>query len=122
MNLTTDADADTTESTFNCDQCGRSLNAGPSFAFKPRARPSQRTRSSSGGEVNKCFRCALLHPPMLKRSLVAALVVGTVLTALNQGDTLLAGQWSNALYWKIPLTYCVPLMVATYGALTNSRK
>jgi hypothetical protein len=59
---------------------------------------------------------------MLKRSLIASLVVGTVLTALNQGDTLLSGQWSNALYWKIPLTYCVPFVVATYGALTNSRK
>jgi hypothetical protein len=59
---------------------------------------------------------------MLKRSLIASLVVGTVLTALNQGDILLSGQWSNALYWKIPLTYCVPFVVATYGALTNSRK
>jgi hypothetical protein len=28
-----------------------------------------------------------------------------VLTTLNQ----------NALYWKIPLTYCVPLIVATFG-------
>jgi hypothetical protein len=59
---------------------------------------------------------------MLKRSFLASLVVGTVLTVLNQGDILLAGQWSSALYWKIPLTYCVPFMVATYGALTNSRK
>jgi hypothetical protein len=59
---------------------------------------------------------------MLKRSFLASLVVGTVLTVLNQGDILFAGQWSNALYWKIPLTYCVPFMVATYGALTNSRK
>ena len=59
---------------------------------------------------------------MLKRSLMAAIVVGTVLTALNQGDTIAAGAWSSALYWKIPLTYCVPFLVATYGALTNSRK
>jgi len=59
---------------------------------------------------------------MLKRSAIASLVVGTILTALNQGDTLLTGQWSNALFWKIPLTYCVPFIVATYGALTNSRK
>ena len=59
---------------------------------------------------------------MLKRSLIAALVVGTVLTILNQGDALLSGQWNNALFWKIPLTFCVPFIVATYGALTNSRK
>jgi len=59
---------------------------------------------------------------MLRRSLVAALVVGTALTLLNQGDTLLSGQWNAALYWKIPLTYCVPFCVASYGALANSRK
>ena len=63
-----------------------------------------------------------MHRPMLKRSMIAALVVGTVLTVLNQGDTLISGQWNNALYWKIPLTYCVPFIVASYGALTNSRK
>jgi hypothetical protein len=54
--------------------------------------------------------------------MAAALVVGTVLTILNQGDILLSGQWNNALFWKIPLTFCVPFLVATYGALTNSRK
>jgi ABC-type methionine transport system permease subunit len=59
---------------------------------------------------------------LIKRSFIAGLVVGTILTALNQGDALLNGQWNNALYWKIPLTYCVPFIVATYGALTNSRQ
>ena len=122
MTLTTHAEADPTGATFNCDQCGRYLSAGRSFAFKTRGSGSPTAGMSLGKEVIKCFRCALLHFPMLKRSLAAAVVVGTVLTALNQGDTLLAGYWSNALYWKIPLTYCVPLMVATYGALTNSRK
>ena len=59
---------------------------------------------------------------MLRRSGMAAIFVGTVLTLLNQGDLLFSGHWSNAFYWKIPLTYCVPFLVATYGALTNSRK
>ena len=122
MNLATDAEVGPTGSTFNCDQCGRNLSAGRSFAFKTQGGHSTTVGMSLGREVIKCFRCALMHFPMLKRSLAAAVVVGTVLTALNQGDNLLAGHWSNALYWKIPLTYCVPLMVATYGALTNSRK
>jgi hypothetical protein len=34
---------------------------------------------------------------------------------------LLAGRWSPALAWKVPLTYLVPLVVATWGALLNSR-
>ena len=71
--------------------------------------------------VTKCLRCALRHWPMLRRSLLAGLLVGTVLTALNQGDAILHGQLSSALAWKIPLTYCVPFLVATYGALSNSR-
>jgi hypothetical protein len=64
-----------------------------------------------------CFTCALKHPPMLRRSSVIAVVVGTVLTAVNQGDVLLAGHWSPALAWKLPMTYAVPFIVATLGAL-----
>lgn len=59
---------------------------------------------------------------MLKKSLGACVVVGTLLTALNQGDILLTGEWNSALWWKIPLTYTVPFMVATYGAMVNNRK
>ena len=77
---------------------------------------------AEGKEITKCLRCALRHFAMLRRSLVAALVVGTALTLLNQGDTLLSGHWNAALYWKIPLTYCVPFCVASYGALSNGRK
>ena len=59
---------------------------------------------------------------MLRRSALVAVVVGTILTLLNQGDSLFSGVWSNALYWKIPLTYCVPFLVATYGALAAARR
>lgn len=60
---------------------------------------------------------AALTRTVLARSLRASLVVGTVLTALNQGDLLLVGTFPAALWWKIPLTYLVPFLVATYGAL-----
>ena len=100
----------------NCGSCGKDLGDSVTFAFRPPG-----AVEATGGSV-KCLLCALLHRPMLKRSAIAAVVVGTILTALNQGDLLLSGQWNSALYWKIPLTYCVPFMVATYGALTNSRR
>ncbi len=58
-----------------------------------------------------------LTRPIFLRSLRASLVVGTVLTALNQGDVLLRGDLPAALWWKVPLTYVVPFLVATYGAL-----
>ena len=98
-------------STATCRPCGRAIR-GSSYTFRP---------AGSVDGITKCLKCALRHWPMLRRSLVASVVVGTVLTALNQGDAILSGQLSGALAWKIPLTYCVPFLVATYGALSNSR-
>ena len=51
-----------------------------------------------------------------RRSLVVALVVGTLLNLINQGDALLRGA---PLDWlKLALTYLVPYGVATYGAVS----
>jgi len=52
---------------------------------------------------------------------LTAVVVGTALTAINQGNIILNGHFPAALYWKITLTYSVPFCVATWGALINSR-
>ena len=94
-----------------CANCGRTLHPGKIFAVKP---PS--------GETGKCFLCSLRHWPMFRVSLLTALVIGTVLTLLNQGDIILSGSWEKALYWKVPLTYGVPFLVATWGALSNGRR
>jgi len=105
-----------------CDRCGVRLRQGWVFTFKslrPRGPAVVLCRPT---DSVRCVWCALKHPALLRRSLIASVVVGTVLTLLNQGDTLLSGHWSNALYWKIPLTYCVPFIVATYGALSNNRQ
>jgi hypothetical protein len=68
-----------------------------------------------------CVVCTARHRPLLRRSFFTALVVGTILVAINQGNILIEGEFPAVLYWKIPLTYCVPFMVATWGALINSR-
>lgn len=70
----------------------------------------------------RCLACALRFWPMLRRSFLTALVVGTLLTAINQGPAIVAGNLPGSLTWKIPLTYCVPFGVATWGALINSRR
>ncbi len=62
---------------------------------------------------------AALSPAMARRSLVLAVVVGTVLNAINQGDVLLAGGTVNWL--KVGLTYVVPFCVSTYGAFCACR-
>ncbi len=50
-------------------------------------------------------------------SMQVALVVGTILNAINQGDALLGG--GPVVWWKLVLTYCVPYFVCTYGAVTS---
>ena len=74
------------------------------------------------GGAPLCVRHTLGHRPMLRRSLLTALAVGTLLVAINQGNVLLDGRFPAALWWKIPLTYAVPFCVATWGALINSRR
>lgn len=57
--------------------------------------------------------------PLLRKNVVVAVIVGTVLTAINQGDTFLAtGQIEIA---KVILTYCVPFLVASYGSYNSLR-
>jgi len=58
---------------------------------------------------------------MVSRSALIALIVGTVLTAINQGDVLITGHVTVALPWKLPLTYAVPFVVATLGAMTAAK-
>ncbi len=101
-----ESDADRSQKRWCCVRCGRALAEGATFIL--------------GGE-RRCTRCALRYGPMLRRSVLTALVVGTILTAINQGGVLLAGQLPVSLLWQIPLTYCVPFCVATWGALSNSR-
>ncbi len=51
------------------------------------------------------------------RAAKVALLVGTCLTIINQGDALSSGTPAPALFWKIPMTYCVPLVVSFYSAI-----
>lgn len=74
-------------------------------------------------------REAIAPPPSLaqmisgdgtpKKAIFTALVVGTLLTAINHGDVILSGLVPPA--WKVILTYCVPYCVTTWGAITGKR-
>ena len=54
-----------------------------------------------------------------KRSFYVAVLVGTILNLINQGDALLSG--ADLQYGKIALTFAVPYIVATYGAVAARR-
>ena len=53
------------------------------------------------------------------RAFKVALVVGTLLALINQGDLMLSGALPPL--WKLGLTYAVPYCVATWGAVTAKR-
>ena len=64
-------------------------------------------------------RCAV-SDGVPRHALIVALVVGTVLNLINQGDALLAG---GPIDWiKIALNFAVPYCVSTYGAVTYHLK
>ena len=54
-----------------------------------------------------------------KKALLTALVVGSILTAINHGDAIIMVIWPPLL--KVALTYFVPYCVTTWGAVTGKR-
>jgi hypothetical protein len=92
--------------TAACARCGRDLNARQGFVL---------------AQERRCLACTIRRRSLLGRSLLTALVVGTIVTTINQGNHIVQGDIASDLAWKIPLTYCVPFCVATWGALINSR-
>lgn len=64
------------------------------------------------------WAAALWSSGVPRRALAVALVVGTVLNLINQGDAV----WHGALNWpKAILTYLVPFAVSMHGALSTKR-
>ncbi|WP_299324171.1 nitrate/nitrite transporter NrtS [Parasphingopyxis sp.] len=59
------------------------------------------------------FYRLLLHPVTVRRAFKVALVIGTLLVAINQGDVIMAGTMPPI--WKILLTYLVPYGVSSYS-------
>ena len=61
-------------------------------------------------------RCAI-SDGVPRRSIYVALVVGSLLNIINQGDALLGAGPVNWI--KIVLTYLVPYAVCTYGSVSS---
>ena len=77
----------------------------------------------AGGQDSgaRCGWHALVYRPVCGRAIRVALIVGTILMAINQGDVLLSGQLTALVASKIVLTYTVPFSVSTYSALAANR-
>ena len=58
-------------------------------------------------------------PAHLRRTGIVALIVGTWLTAYNQGNVLLTDAFTASLFAKIALNYITPFVVANLGLLSR---
>ena len=95
------------EHTVGCARCGGPLAERSGYRLPDGER--------------RCVRCVWRHRAIVRRALVTALIVGTILTIINQGNHLLAGEISWPLLLRIGLTYLVPYCVSTSGAIGLSR-
>lgn len=67
--------------------------------------------------------CALvLTGATVRTCLPVAAVVGTVLTAVNQGAVLLTGDLGPATAARVAANYAIPFCVSSYGALSAVRR
>jgi hypothetical protein len=56
-----------------------------------------------------------------RNGLKVAIIVGTLLNLINQGDVILNGAWSEIQVPKLLLTFCVPYCVAVYAGTQAMR-
>jgi hypothetical protein len=90
----------------------------PSPRSGPRERaPAARRRASAVWEaVAYCAR-----PRNLRRTIAIAIVVGVILTAINQGSVIAAGHATAATWVRCALNLIVPFLVSNAGLLSGRR-
>jgi hypothetical protein len=64
--------------------------------------------------IQLCFSKAIV-----KRALMTAVIVGTVLLAINHGDAILRGQMNTDRWLKAALTVLVPYLVSTISSVST---
>jgi len=69
----------------------------------------------------RCQWHGLVYRPVCRRAIRVALIVGTILMAINQGDVILSSHLTLLVAAKMGLTYLVPFSVSTYSALAANR-
>ena len=59
---------------------------------------------------------------VVRRALAYAVVVGSVLVAINHGEALLRGELTRSRVWRILLTVTVPYVVSTSSSVGALRQ
>lgn len=60
------------------------------------------------------------RPEHLRSTLRIALVVGVVLSLINQGDVIIGGDATMLTWIKVALNFCVPFVVSNLGLLSRA--
>ncbi len=87
-----------------CPRCGRRLSAR--FLLP----------GHSGAE-RVCVICAAGHRSFVHDGVRVSAVVGTLLTAVNQGQVLLAGDLTVSVAARVLFTYAVPFAVSLFTSV-----
>jgi len=78
-------------------------------------------RSPKESAVSAWLRLAA-HPATARRALITALIVGTVLIAINDGPAILAGELNRERIIQMCLTVLVPYIVSTVSSVSTRRE
>lgn len=81
--------------------------------------PDQTTESpTTGYPPNWREWCALAcRGSVIRRGLKFAVIVGSILIAINHGDAIVSGELSSANYIKMGLTVVVPYLVSVFSSV-----
>lgn len=63
-----------------------------------------------------------LSPRTLRKTLRIALIVGTLLSLINQGHVIAAGDTSAITWIRVMANYLIPWVVSSVGFLSASRR
>ena len=69
------------------------------------------------------FLASLISPEVIPSALKIAVVVGSLLFAINHGKALVSGQMNGDRWVSVALTYVVPYLVNAHGQyIAKSRR
>ncbi len=78
-----------------------------------------RTGQPRRGDDLRAAIAYCLTPAHLRRTVLIGLVVGTILTLVNQSDVILAGEAGPTTALKVAANYVIPFIVSNLGLLSG---
>lgn len=94
----------------------RLTGQGPPLPESTSPTPTRPARSSIGEAL-----ALVSSGPILRRSLIVALIVGTLLSVINQLSVITSGEATGATWVRIAANYAIPFVVSSIGALSGMK-